>query len=52
MLVSKLFETTIISYGLSLDQSFLNRDHEVYVTYNDGILVEITENKMLSYRRK
>jgi hypothetical protein len=45
-------ETTAISYSLSLDQSYLHRDHEVYVTYNDGILVEVCDKPSLNYRRQ
>ncbi len=52
LLISKLVETTAISYSLSLDQSYLHRDHEVYVTYNDGILLEVSDRPSLNYRRQ
>lgn len=38
-LLSKLTEINIITYALSLDCNFLDKDQEVYVTYNDGLLV-------------
>lgn len=41
----------MITYALSLDYSFLDKDQEVYVTYNDGLLVEIEDCNM-KYRRK
>jgi len=41
----------VITYALSLDYSFLDKDQEVYVTYNDGFLVEISDC-ILKYRRK
>jgi hypothetical protein len=51
-LVSKLTETTALGFALSIDQEYLHREHEVYVTYNDGILLEIGDNGLINYRRK
>lgn len=40
-------------YSLSLDQGYLGQEKEVYVTYKDGILMEMQENKQfIRYRRK
>ena len=38
-LLSKLTEINVITYALSLDSNFLDKDQEVYVTYNDGLLL-------------
>ena len=51
-LVSTLVEATVLSYSLSVDQSYLQKNQEVYVTYNDGILFEVEEGELIKYRRK
>lgn len=51
-MTSKLLEAHIISYALSLNKKFMNKDDEVYVTYNDGLILEVNDKKTLYYRRK
>lgn len=52
-LIAKSFESIALLYSLSIDRTFIIQEPEIYVTYNDGILLDMSEfGDTIKYRRK